>query len=525
MSVFKILVVDDKEENLRSLEALLEPEGYELLSALGGAEALSVLNRNPDIELALLDVQMPEMNGFELASLMRGVEKTKHIPIIFLTANIHSTDYEFKGYDVGATDILYKPLNPFVLRSKISVFRRLRDKRLAIQQKVQELEMAGQSLQEAREVAEKADRAKSEFLANMSHEIRTPLTAIIGFAELMKKDPLSRQQLTNYTDIIVRNGHHLLELINDILDLSKVEAGQLSTECSDVSLLGILNEVILLMKTLRPSSQVTINIKNQMSVEPHIYVDPLRFKQILINLLGNAIKFSQKEPVWVEIIGSENYITIKIKDSGIGIPLEKQKDLFQPFSQLTSCQDEVTLKGSGLGLCLSKKLSELMQGELELLESIENVGSIFQLKVLKSQVKEQGVESKKDLNSKTFGDLSGLRILVADDSEDNQMLLGEVLGQYGIQTLAAMDGLEAVQMANNSKVDLILMDYKMPHIDGLEATRRIRSRWPQLPIVLLTANAMKGEREKTLSAGANAYISKPINWSELLSTINNCVSS
>lgn len=522
MSDFKILIVDDKKENRDSLVASLEDQDLTFLTASSGVEALVMLAKESDIELALLDVQMPEMNGFELARLMRGVEKTKHIPIMFLTANIHSHDYEFKGYDIGAIDILYKPINVSILLSKISVFRRLKAKRLALHTKIQELEEVTLELSKAKKIAVEADRAKSTFLANMSHEIRTPMTSIIGFAELIKSKMTAEQQRDEYAEIIVRNGKHLLELINDVLDLSKVEAGQLNLDISNVNLSEILTQSISLLSGMAQKAGVLIDFTN--AGDETIFsvrADPVRIKQVLINLIGNAIKFSKPDStVVVSIEKSETKAFVTVKDFGIGInPLKKDK-LFLPFNQLTEVHDEVTSRGTGLGLCLSKKLMLQMDGDVLLESSQLGLGSVFKLEIPTTDIYDSHSEAEVvSTGNHSVNPLCNIKILAADDSDDNLMLLEHMLVPQGASLCCVGNGQLAVDELEKNKYDVVLMDFKMPVLDGFQATKLIRKSGNETPIIMLTANAMKGEKEKTLNAGADAYVSKPIDWDLLVRQI------
>ncbi len=520
MSPFKILIVDDKESNILSLHASLESPLLSFATATSGQEALQILAKTNDVELALLDVQMPEMNGFELASFMRGVEKTKHIPIMFLTATMHSTEYEFKGYDVGATDILFKPVNVQILKSKIDVFMRLRDKRLAIHEKVLLLEKVTQDLAEAREIAEEADQAKSAFLANMSHEIRTPMSSILGFADLIKQNLQDPEQTKSYINIIIRNGTHLLDIINDVLDLSKVEAGQLNVDIANVNLKKIVEEVILFLSGFARSNNVTMTIGPYFDDSLFVKADATRLRQVLINLIGNSIKFSKDGKVFLDCEVFQDELEITIKDTGIGIPLCKQKNLFVPFNQLTEYNSEITMRGTGLGLCLSKKLMQNMKGDIYLDRSAPDDGTTFKLKIALGDANEAEF-SPIFLKNKFIGKncLKDIKIFVVDDSKDNQMLLQIMLEKYGASVDFADNGQQAIERLQAADFDIILMDYKMPVMDGFEATKKIRKMGNKLPIILLTANAMKGEREKSLRAGANAYISKPIDWSALISSI------
>ncbi len=519
MNTFKILIVDDQESDISRLMESLEHPSVTFVSATSGVEALSILASSPDIELALVDTQMPGMNGFELAARMRNVDQTKHIPIMFLTENMTSNVYEFKVYEVAATDILSKPVNMEILKSKIDVFKKLREKRLAVDEKVVMLEKVTQDLVEARKIAEEADQAKSAFLANMSHEIRTPMSSILGFADLIKSSRLEPEKVSSFIEIIIRNGKHLLDIINDVLDLSKVEAGQLNVDIVNVNLKKLIEEVVLFLSSVAEYNNVTLNIGKCFKEDIVIKADSTRLKQVLMNLIGNSIKFSKGGTVLIDCQIAETTIDIVIEDNGIGIPIEKQRQLFIPFSQLTDCNSELTMRGTGLGLCLSKKLMQNMNGDILLARSAPNEGATFLVRTLlgDSHIAEfSPIQTWTPIEKECLKDR---KIFVVDDSKDNQMLLQIMLEKYGATIDFAEDGQQAVEQLNNKQFDIVLMDYKMPIMDGFKATQNIRLSGNSVPIILLTANAMKGEREKSLQAGADAYISKPIDWSALLQSI------
>ncbi len=531
----KILVVDDRPENIFSLVHLIEQSGSTIETASSGQKALALLSRINDIDLALIDVQMPEMDGFELATLMRGVERTRHIPIIFITADVQSSDFEFKGYESGAVDILFKPINSKVLLSKIEVFNRLATKKKMLRQKIEELEASKKLAEDAQKRAEDADRMKSAFLANMSHEMRTPLTALLGFAELLINEDNSPTQQKEYLNIILRNGRNLVDLINDLLDLSKIEAGELTVETIEFSLSALIDEVANLLQPLIEKNEVNLKIYFHEGSKDLIASDLKRVRQVLINLIGNAVKFSAKGSVKVEILKGPP-IKIRILDTGIGIPPEKQHLLFKPFHQLVNSECH-EYGGTGLGLALSKKIAHALGGDILLLASKVNGGTTFQFQFVDRTPKAQRVlrkgandklqtdtlpsptSSKEIDESELKARIASLVILLIDDSPDNQMLVDTVLRQYGAQVLLASSAQEGIDMALREHVDTVLMDFQLPDLDGLEATRKLRDQDFINPIIFLTANAMGGERDRAIDAGANEYVAKPIHWHTLLTTI------
>lgn len=524
----KILVVDDRQENTYSLQSLLSNQEAEIITAGSGAEALNLMMQH-DFALAILDIQMPEMNGFELAELMRGVEKTKNIPIIFLTAGTHSSNFEFKGYLMGAVDFLFKPVNPFILQSKVQIFMRLAQKKKMLDAKVLELEHAQREAQQAKKKAEEADRVKSSFLANMSHEIRTPLGALIGFTELLKSNDLTEEERESYLNVILRNGKHLMMLLNEILDLSKVEAGQLEMESQEIAVREFISDILLLFEPVAQKNDVKMEVNFSKNLPCTVMSDALRLRQIVTNIVGNAIKFSPRGKVTLNLdyqfCGSCCELHIFVEDTGIGIDEDKQGLLFKPFKQ-TDAVITNNFGGTGLGLALSKKLAELLHGDVSLVRSEPQKGSVFKISVRDSKNETLASPHETKLTSLPLEEtefdrlIEGMKILLVDDSEDNQLLIKTFLERYRASVEVANQGAEAVEMALQASYDVILMDSQMPVCDGLEATRILRSKGYTRPIISLTANAMVEERHRALQSGSNEYLSKPIKWKQLFHTIH-----
>ncbi len=373
MSV-KILLVDDRKENLFALSSLLEDMQLDLYTCTSGMEALNLMVDH-DFALALVDVQMPEMSGFELAELIRGAEKTKHVPIIFITAAKEHSGFAFKGYESGAVDFLYKPIDTMVLKSKVRIFVDLEIQRRILKAKVQELEVA-------KAAAEKANLLKSAFLANMSHEIRTPLGVMVGFTEVLREEELSNDERTEYLDIMERNGKALVRLIDDILDLSKVEAGHMEIENISFSPQKILTDIFSLLQEKAQRRGIELNFESIEALPSEVTLDPTRLRQILINIVDNAIKFTERGHVLLNVkMDSQKTparMIFSVQDTGIGLSPEQSSKLFQSFAQADS---SVSRKygGTGLGLVLSKKLAQLMDGDVYLAQSELGKGSEFQV--------------------------------------------------------------------------------------------------------------------------------------------------
>lgn len=519
--VTKILLVDDRRENLHALESLLAGEGVEIFKANSGREALELLLIH-DFALAMLDVQMPEINGFELAELMRGSEKSRNVPILFVTAGAIDQRHTFRGYEAGAVDFLYKPLDPRIVKSKVQVFLELYRQKMMLNLQLQEVNRTQVELKEAKEIAEAASSSKSAFLANMSHEIRTPLGAILGFTELLRDRRLSAEQVEKYLGIILKNGQMLGQLIDDILDLAKVEAGRLVVERLQFSLRDLMTDLISLLNLRASDKGLGLKLELAADLPEFIETDPLRLRQILINIIGNAIKFTDTGEVTVKVTcepaGAECRINFAVKDTGPGISLEQRGHLFQPFSQ---ADNSTTRKfgGTGLGLMLSRRLAEALGGDVWL-DSKPSEGALFRISILAREVSLDESKSMQEPEMELPEDsLKGCRVLVVEDSLDNQELLEQFLAGNGASVDFASNGREGIEKALGADFDLVLMDIQMPVLDGYSATKELRQQGFGKPIVALSAHAMKEDREKSLAVGCDDHLVKPIDPVRLLKTV------
>jgi PAS domain S-box-containing protein len=377
-----------------------------------------------------------------------------------------------------------------------------------------------------------ANQAKSKFLANMSHEIRTPMNSIIGFCELLAEEKLDDKQ-RGYINIIRESGENLLKLINDILDLSKIEAGKVDVEICDCSLVEVISALDSLMRPRADTKGIEFAILQQGPVPAQIRTDPARLRQCLLNLVSNAVKFTDKGHVHITVslqqVNDKPHIRFEVEDTGIGIPLDKHKAIFESFTQ---AHNGISRKygGTGLGLAITKQLSLLLGGDLTL-ASEPGKGSTFSLTIPAGvDVESQSLldrHSRLD-RRRSFGrrrcdmpagtEFSG-RILVAEDSPTNQLLIKLLLEKMGLEVTTVEDGKQALDAAAAQAFDLIFMDIQMPNMDGYEATKALRCKKIETPIVALTAHAMKGDDQKCISAGCNGYLAKPIRRAELLDVL------
>lgn len=403
-----------------------------------------------------------------------------------------------------------------------------------LEQTANELRAAQEKLETAKEAAEAANAAKSEFLARMSHEIRTPITAILGFTELLLRGVVTEEQdRSMHLGTIHSNGTHLLQLLNDILDLSKIEADRIDVEEINCSPAVLLGDVVTSLRSKAVEKAIDLDLKIQDPVPQSIISDPTRLRQVITNLVGNAIKFTHQGGVAVVLRTrgdkqAPSHLEITIEDTGIGMSVEQVTKVFDPFTQADT---STTRKygGTGLGLSISKRLSEALGGSLEV-ESTEGVGSKFILTVAVNSPEGTRILSPEDamayadrsqMDEFKAYDLSGTRVLVVDDGETNRDLITLLLQDAGVEVSIATNGKEAVDLLvdGGHSVDVVLMDMQMPIMDGYTATRELRANGFKEPIIALTGNAMVGDDANCRAAGCTDYLSKPIDLDALLGLI------
>lgn len=364
-----IMLVDDQPENLLALEAMLGDQPYRLVKANSGEEALRCL-LTYDFAVIVLDVQMPGMDGFETARWIKSREKSKSVPIIFVTAAYQEQDQSFTAYSVGAIDYMVKPVVPHVLKSKIAGFVHIYLTQQELQQQTSLLQERTRELQQAKEEAEQAARAKAEFLAVMSHEIRTPLNGVLSMADLLLDTELTGEQ-REFAETIRKSGASLLMVLNAVLDLSKIESGKMVIAEELFHLRSCLEESIHLFRLDSRGKSLDMACDIDPALPELLIGDEGRLRQIVSNLLNNAVKFTERGSVHVtarcleELDGGELMIEFAVQDTGIGIPEEKRDMLFKSFSQLDS---STTRKygGTGLGLAICKNMAELLGGSIRL---------------------------------------------------------------------------------------------------------------------------------------------------------------
>ncbi|MXV15097.1 response regulator [Hufsiella ginkgonis] len=509
-----LLIVDDKEENIIALEALLRRPDINLVSTTSPNEALRICWEK-DIAVALIDVQMPEMDGFELVEILKSNPRTCDMLIIFVTAISKETKFAVKGYSTGAVDYLYKPLDPYVTSAKVDSFIQLVRTQRDLKRKNIELENYQKDLIKAKNQAEQAKRIKENFLANMSHEIRTPINGIIGLAHLLKSTELDDYQ-QGILEMLDSSSQSLLGVINDILDISKIEAGKFKIVRSETNIAHLSQSVISLLQFKAKEKNIELKLEVAPELPYLVLADSLRLNQILMNLISNGIKFTEEGYVKLELKvlawkGNNAQIAFTVSDSGIGIAEDKIRLVFDSFEQAEDTTAQ-RFGGTGLGLSIVKKLSELKGGLLSVTSEMGK-GSTFTFTNWYQIILQINDDQEVKKTAAELPKFEKLSILVAEDNAVNLFMIKKILNQWNIQVDSADDGTKVLDKVNENDYDLILMDTHMPVMSGFEATRRIRSEMfgfkRDIPIISLSAAVLEEEQKAALAAGVNDVLSKP----------------
>ena len=523
-----ILIVDDTPENLQVLSATLSDQGYKIRGVINGKMAIRAA-RSSSPDLILLDIKMPEMDGYEVCTQLKVDPKTSEIPVIFISALDEVLD-KVTAFQVGGVDYITKPFHVAEVLARIEhqltiqrLKKQLIDRNTELQQEIIERK-------KAEEAAAAASLAKSQFVANMSHELRTPLNAILGFTQVMSRDSSLDHENHENLRIINRSGQHLLELINDVLDLSKIEAGIIGLDERSFDLYQLLDTLEEMFQIKAESKSLQLRFFVQPNVPQYIKTDEKKLRVCLINLLGNALKFTEdggniwlrasvpdnqqpaKSEIYPNAISAEECVILfEVEDTGVGIAIAEIEKLFEAFVQTEAGKQAAD--GTGLGLTITKKYVQIMGGDIAV-ESLLGEGSSFKFNIRVSP------GSSSEITVATLQRAIGLepnqpiyRILAVDDNQENRLLLVKMLQPIGFEVREAENGLQAVEICESWQPHLIWLDTRMPVMDGLEAVRQIRAKegktQPPTVIIALTASTFEERKGEIIAAGCDDFVRKP----------------
>ena len=567
-----ILLVDDHEENLLALEAILVDPSFNLVRAASGRAALKEVLRR-DFALILLDVAMPDLDGYETAELIRSRERSRQTPIIFLTANYRSDAQVFRGYSVGAVDYIFKPFSPEILKSKVAVFVELFQKREALKRQTQALLLAHEELedrvrartrelaetntalrdevderkrieaerlvlleseQRARAHAEAVNRLKDEFLATLSHELRTPLNAILGWSHLLTSRKSDPAMVERAIGVIRNNAMAQSQLIEDILDVSRIIGGKLRLKLARVPLQEVIEAAL---DSVSPAAQAkAIEIARDVDdIEP-ITGDYDRLQQVVWNLLSNAVKFTPREGrVTVSLKRVEDDVVLRVEDTGIGISPDFLPYVFDRFRQADGTATR-RHGGLGLGMAIVRHLVELHGGTVRVHSEGEGQGATFTIELpthleLTGDHDEDTGTPMEDTGTPMIeaGDeapvqhLDGVSVMVVDDDQDSRSFMSQLLQNHGASVVAAESTSEALGRLRQLRPRVLISDIGMPGEDGYALIRRVRELSEDegggVPAIALTAYARPEDERAALGAGYQRHLSKPVSVPHLMATI------
>lgn len=524
-----ILLVDDQPGKLLSYKTILSPLGENLITATSGREALEQLLRT-DVTVVITDVSMPDLDGFELAEIIRQHPRYEKTAILFVSA-VHLTDLDrLKGYESGAVDYVSVPIVPELLRAKVRVFielyRKTRElerlnaeleKRVA--ERTAELEASMEMQVEMGERLRKADRRKNEFLALLSHELRNPLAPISHAVHIMRLKGSLDADLFWCRDVIERQANQLTRLVDDLLDISRITQGKFKLRLQPLDLATVLSGAVETSQPLIDAQRHELVVTNP---ELPVWVDgdSARLTQLIANLLNNAAKYQTVGGrIDLSLEEEGGMAVLRVKDQGIGIAPERLGQIFELFSQGEPVTER-TQAGLGLGLSLVKSLTEMHGGSVE--ASSEGLGRGSELTVRLPILRGEDLARRRATQeSQNAEAVWSCRVLVVDDHVDSAETLAVLLRANGYEVLAASDGLQAVEMAIAHRPEVVLLDIGLPGINGFEVCRRMRAAGlNDAHIVALTGFGQKSDRERSQEAGFDAHMIKPIALAELLKLLS-----
>jgi signal transduction histidine kinase/ActR/RegA family two-component response regulator len=395
----------------------------------------------------------------------------------------------------------------------------------AINVLVGELQIVASGLRRAKEDAEAASMAKTIFLRNVSHEIRTPLTVVLGMSDLIASRSVPKARVEELRERIAANGRALVTILDDLLDLAKIESTRINFELEPVQVSHLAGEVVESFEALAARKQVALVFESTGADDAHVLADPKRLRQILMNLIGNAVKFTEHGQIAVRVTESPGtrQVFVDIADTGIGMTPEQAHEVFEPFAQADATIAR-RYGGSGLGLAISKRFAQGMGGGLDVAATEPGRGTTFRL-TLPATATATAAPPITSSTAREVAPLSALRVLVVEDHEDVRATTTELLTRAGAVVSEAVDGQDAIDAVQAGAFDAILMDIRMPRLDGIEATRRLRASGQTMPIIALTADAVPEQQAECLAAGCNGYLAKPLDLDQLVTLLGDAAAA
>lgn len=509
-----ILIVDDSIEILSVLKESLEKENINIFTTTEPTTVIDICTEN-DISIALIDVKMPDINGFELLKMLKSNSATDNIVVILMTGYSMSTQDVVMGLSNGAVDYLFKPLDLYITLAKVTSLIALVNFQREIQKKNSELEIYQKELFKAIEMAEKNKVIKENFLANMSHEIRTPLNAIVGITHLLKDSEINPKQ-EEMIELLDYSSKSLLGIVNDILESSQIDAGKININAENTDIKDLVQTICNLTRPMAAEKGLVLNCTIDPQVPVLIMGDALRLNQIMINLINNAIKFTPTGSidVYLKLIDQREHealIELTVKDTGTGIDAASLEKIFDRFEQI---EDKTWQKfgGTGLGLSIVKRLIALMNGKITVNSEV-GAGTAFTFQNWFLLSEEIPLKENHPIKPSQLSQFNNIHILLAEDNPINQFVAIHILKSWNIKVDIAENGLEAFEKLKLKDYHLILMDTHMPVMNGNEATMKIRTELtgPKslIPIISFSASVIEHEKNEAKAAGADDFIEKP----------------
>ncbi len=510
----KILVVDDVADNRKLLQYDLEDDGFEVVVAEDGLQALEVV-REEEPDVVLLDIMMPRLDGIETLKRLKADDSTAHIPVVLLSAKDQQDDL-VNGLDAGAHDYITKPIRYPIVAARLR-------SALRVKEYEDKMRILNDNLIKANEDAEQALRARSTFLATMSHEIRTPITTIIGLSEILStRKGVTELDRTQVAQTILSNSHYLLEVVNNILDLSKLESGGVELDIHDVSLFEVIRDVEAVVELKALERELTLSFRFDYPIPASIKTDPIRLKQVLVSLLNSCIKHTQRGSIRVSIHleTEEDRIYFNVIDTGSNI----QQEALAAFLTTLSGNHESGVKpenNDGMDVHVTRRVLASLNGSISV--HPESNGVRFAVSIPATRQEKVAMLVSNPLLERKVSQIQGPyfegKVLLVEDDPINQKLITHMLTKIGLTVDTSTEGLDAVDMAKANNYDIIFMDMHLPTIDGMEATRTLKRDGVVSPVVALTATQDQRRIEEFFRAGCIEFLPKPFTRHQLYSIV------